>query len=110
MKQKNSQKRLQKKSRYADYDINKDGIVSDDELEHMKEIKKTEYDLRKQLAQRRMATFTLIGMGLFTAMMFMPFMTIEKIKALSDISNLFYISGAGIVGAYMGATAWMSRK
>ena len=57
-----------------------------------------------------MATFTLIGMGLFTAMMFMPFMTIERIEALSDISNLFYISGAGIVGAYMGATAWMSRK
>ena len=40
MKQKNTQKRLQKKSKYADYDINKDGVVSDDELEHMKEIKK----------------------------------------------------------------------
>ena len=35
---------------------------------------------------------------------------IERVKALSDISNLFYISGAGIVGAYMGTTAWMSRK
>jgi flagellar motor component MotA len=57
-----------------------------------------------------MATYTLVGMGLFTAMMFMPFMTTEKIEALSDISNLFYISGAGIVGAYMGATAWMLKK
>ena len=76
----------------------------------MKEIKKLEGELRKHRAQRRMATFTLIGMGLFTAMMFMPFMTVEKIDALSDISNLFYISGAGIVGAYMGATAWMSKK
>ena len=57
-----------------------------------------------------MATFTLVGMALFTAMMFMPFITIERIEALSDISNLFYISGAGIVGAYMGAAAWMSKK
>ena len=35
---------------------------------------------------------------------------IDKIKALSDISNLFYISGAGIVGAYMGTSAWMSNR
>ena len=38
MKQKNTQKRLQKKSKYADYDINKDGVVSDDELEHMNQM------------------------------------------------------------------------
>ena len=110
MTKKNTQKRLQKKSNYAQYDMDNDGIVSDEELEHMKEIKKTEHELRKHRAQRRMATFTLIGMGLFTAMMFMPFISIERINALSDISNLFYISGAGIVGDYMGTTAWMNKK
>ena len=104
------EKKLQKNSTYAQYDMNKDGTVSDEELENMKEIKKTEHELRKHRAQRRMATFTLVGMGLFTAMMFMPFMSIEKIEALSDISNLFYISGEGIVGDYMGATARMSKK
>jgi hypothetical protein len=103
-------KRLQKNSNYAQYDLDNDGTVSDEELEHTKEIKRLEGELRKHRAQRRMATYTLVGMGLFTAMMFMPFMTTEKIEALSDISNLFYISGAGIVGAYMGATAWMSKK
>ena len=103
-------KKLQKNSNYDQYDMDKDGILSDEELAHMKEIKRLEGELRKHRAQRRMATFTLVGMGLFTAMMFMPFMTTEKIEALSDISNLFYISGAGIVGAYMGATAWMSKK
>ena len=102
-------KKLQKNSNYAQYDMDKDGVVSDEELAHMKEIKRLEGELRKHRAQRRMATFTLVGMGLFTAMMFMPFITVERIEALSDISNLFYISRAGIVGAYMGATAWMSR-
>ena len=47
-------------------------------------------------------------MGVFTAAMF--FMPIEMIISLSDISNLLYISGAGIVGTYMGTTAWMARK
>ena len=47
-------------------------------------------------------------MGTFTAAMF--FIPLERVQALADISNLFYISGAGIVGAYMGTTAWMARK
>ena len=55
-----------------------------------------------------MATATLTAMGLFTGAMF--FVDIETINALSDISNLFYISGAGIVGAYMGTSAYMSKK
>ncbi len=105
-----TQKKLQKQSRFADYDEDGDGIVSDAELSHIKAIKETETELRKNLAQLRMARFTLIGMGAFTAMMFTPWVTIERIEALSDISNLFYISGAGIVGAYMGTSAWMARK
>ena len=103
-------KKFQENTEYAKYDLDGDGEITDDELEHVKEIRETERDLRKSLAQLRMARFTLIGMGLFTAAMFTPWVTIERIEALSDISNLFYISGAGIVGAYMGTTAWMSRK
>lgn len=103
-----TQKKLQKDSSYEGYDMDGDGVVTDEELEHAKEIKETERDLRKSLAQLRMARWTLIGMGAFTAGMF--FVPIERVEALSEISNLFYISGCGIVGAYMGTTAWMSRK
>ena len=71
-------------------------------------IKETETALRKNLAQLRMARYTLVAMGVFTGAMF--FVPIERVQALSDISNLFYISGAGIVGAYMGTTAWMNKK
>ena len=101
-------KSLEKNSIYNEYDADGDGIVTDEELEHAKVIKETETALRKQLAQLRMARFTLIAMGIFTLAMF--FIDIDRVKALADISNLFYISGAGIVGAYMGTTAWMNRK
>lgn len=101
-------KKFQKDTTYAKYDLDGDGEITDEELAHVKEIKQAEHDLRKQRAQRRMATATLVAMGAFTLAMF--FVDIERVKALSDISNLFYISGAGIVGAYMGATAWMARK
>ena len=101
-------KKLEHKSKYADYDTDGDGVVTDAEIARAREIKTTEDELRKHLAQLRMARFTLLAMGVFTAAMF--FVPIERVEALSDISNLFYISGAGIVGAYMGASAWMSRK
>ena len=105
---KTKQKKLQSSSKYNEYDLDGDGIVSDAELSNMKEIKETETALRKNLAQLRMARYTLIAMGVFTVAMF--FIDIERVKALADISNLFYISGAGIVGAYMGTTAWMNKK
>mgnify|MGYP003111321863 CR=1 FL=1 len=103
-----SRKQLQKDSAYDEYDSDGDGIVTDEELAHVTEIKKLEHDLRKQRAQRRMATASLVAMGSFTLAMF--FVDIERVKALSDISNLFYISGAGIVGAYMGVSAFMNKK
>tara|TARA_R100001377_G_scaffold2171_1_gene1506 strand:- start:140 stop:451 length:312 start_codon:yes stop_codon:yes gene_type:complete len=101
-------KTLQNDSKYNDYDLDGDGIVTDVELENAKVMKETETLLRKQLAQLRMARATLIAMGVFTLAMFV--IDIERVKALSDISNLFYLSGAGIVGAYMGTTAWMNKK
>jgi len=97
---KRPQKKLQPESIYNEYDEDGDGIVSDSELAHIKQIKETETALRKHLAQLRMARYTLIGMGIFTVSMF--FIPLERVEALSDLSNLFYISGAGIVGAYMG--------
>ena len=81
------QKKLQKQSIYAEYDEDGDGIVSDEELNHVTEIKKLEHDLRKQRAQRRMATASLVGMGVFTLALFL--VDIDRVKALSDVSNLF---------------------
>ena len=85
-----------------------DGVFTDEELAHAKEIRQAEHQMRKLRAQRRMATASLAAMGAFTVAMFI--VPIERVSALADISNLFYISGAGIVGAYMGTTAWMSKK
>ena len=101
-------KKLQKDSKLDPYDFDGDGIVTDSEIDKAKEIREFEDMSRRHLAQLRMARFTLIAMGGFTAAMF--FVPIERVQALSDISNLFYISGAGIVGAYMGVSAWMSKN
>ena len=101
-------KKFEKDTEYAQYDLDGDGEITDEELAHAKEIRQAEHELRKLRAQRRMATATLVGMGAFTAAMF--FVSVERVQALADLSNLFYISGAGIVGAVFGSSAWMSRN
>ena len=102
------QKRLQKDSILDEYDLDGDNEITNEELQQAKEIKEMETKLRKNLAQLRMARYTLIGMGVFTVAMF--FVPIDRVTALSDISNLFYISGAGIVGTYMGTSAYMQKN
>ena len=101
-------KKLEKSSKYEKYDIDGDGVVSDAELAHVADIQKLEHNLRKQRAQRRMATACLVAMGVFTFAMF--FVDISRVKALADISNLFYITGGVIVSVYMGASAYMNRN
>ena len=48
---------------------------------------------------------------LFTIILMIPgFIPETRLKLLGDLSALFYIAMAGIVGAYMGMTAYMSKK
>ena len=101
-------KKLQKNSILDEYDLNDNDEITNEEIKLAKEIKENESKLRKNLAQLRMARYTLIGMGLFTVAMF--FIPLERVNALTDLSNLFYISGSSIVGFYMGSTAYMAKN
>ena len=47
---------------------------------------------------------------IFTLLVFLPIFPDSRINALADLFGLFYIGMAGVVGAYMGMTAYMSRK
>ena len=100
------QKKLQKDSIKNALDIDGDGIVSDAELAAAEALDKHE----KADAQRRMAWVAMISMLFFTAAVFLPIFSDARIKALSDLFGLFYIGQAGVVGAYMGMTAYMRAK
>jgi|TARA_R110000751_G_scaffold74906_2_gene151234 uncharacterized membrane protein YdjX (TVP38/TMEM64 family) len=103
-------KSLEKGSAYEEYDMDGDGIVSDEELATVKAIHETEVQEEKADAQRRMAWTSLIAMVIFTILVFLPIFPDSRIKALADLFGLFYIGMAGVVGAYMGMTAYMSAK
>ena len=105
------QKKLQSESQYNEYDLDKDGVVSDKELEVVTKMHETEAAEEKADAQRRMAWISMAAMIIFTVIVMIPGIIPEtRLKLLGDLSALFYIGMAGVVGAYMGMTAYMSRK
>ena len=99
-------KKLQKDSRYEKHDLDGDGVVSDEELEKEKSIS----FLEKADAQRNMAWVSLGFMIFFSTLLLTPAISDSKISALGDLAGLLFISLAGIIGAYMGVSAWMSLK
>jgi len=99
------QKKLQKNSTHNDLDLDGDGVVSDAEIAASEALSKHE----KADAQRRMAWVSMVSMLFFTAAVFLPIFPDARIKALSDLFGLFYIGQAGVIGAYMGMTAYMAK-
>jgi hypothetical protein len=100
-----AQKKLQEDSKLNELDIDGDGVVSDAELAVADAIERHE----KSDAQRRMAWLAMGSMLFFTLAVFLPIFPDTRIKALSDLFGLFYIGQAGVVGAYMGMTAYMAK-
>jgi len=105
-----TQKKLQNDSRFNKHDLDGDGIVTDEELAKEKEIVEMELREEKSEAQKRMAWIAMVSMIAFSLFLFLPIVSDNRVKALADLLGLFYIAQAGVVGAYMGATAWMSKK
>ena len=105
-----SPKTLEPTSDYAKYDVDGDGVVRDEELAAVAKLEELEMQEEKADAQRRMAWVSLISMLVFTGFVFLPIFPDSRIQALADLFGLFYIGMAGVVGAYMGMTAYMSKK
>tara|TARA_R100000808_G_scaffold110_7_gene806 strand:- start:299 stop:571 length:273 start_codon:yes stop_codon:yes gene_type:complete len=88
---------------YESFDVDGDGSVTVEEIQAISNVEKTD-------SQRRMAWTAMIVMIVFTALLFLPIFPDGRIKALSDLFGLFYVGMASVVGAYMGMSAWMSKK
>lgn len=91
-------------------DADKNGITTDEEITSAEKIQALEERINKSEAQEKMAWVSLIGILVFTGLLFMPFVSIEKVAAIGEFIGMLYISLAGILAAYMGTQAWTMRK
>ena len=91
-------------------DCDKNGVASEEEIASAAKIQELQERIRKSEAQEKMAWVSLIGILIFTGILFMPFVSIEKVVAIGEFIGMFYISLDGILAAYMGTQAWTMRK
>ena len=102
-----AQKKLEPGSDYEKYDLDGDGIVTDEELALDEKIMRLDNEDKKQDAQRYMAWFALWGMLLYPSMVVISilFGLEQAAKILGDMAAVYFVSVAGIVAAFFGALA-----
>ena len=104
-----SPKKLEPKSRYAQYDLDGDGVVSDEELARNQELVEIELREEKADSQRRMAWVSLSSMVVYSILPLLSFVPESRLSTLASLSDMLFLSQASIVGLYFGATAYMSK-
>ena len=101
-------KKLEIQSKYAQYDIDGDGIVTDAELARASEMVELELREEKAHSQKQMAWIAILAMCLY------PLMSLiipdSKLDTWSSMSDMIFLSQASIVGMYFGAQAYMAKK
>ena len=105
-----SPKKLEKGSQFEQFDLDGDGVVSDEELARSQTMLELELREEKADSQRRMAWVAVISMIGYALLPLMPFVPEGRLSTLASLSDMLFLSQASIVGLYFGATAYMSKK
>lgn len=92
------------------FDHDKDGIISEKDLQISEQLIKLQIDNQKDQNQVRMAWVAMLSMIVITLLLFSPFVPDSRILALRDLLDLFYVAQASVVGMFMGVKAYMTRK
>lgn len=105
-------KTLQSDSIYNKFDVDGDGIVTDEEMAKAEEMIRIENEDKRQDAQRNMAWFALFGMLLYPfSVVVASLLQLETAPAiLGDMAPTYFVSVAAIVAAFYGKEALTSRN
>ncbi len=84
-------------------DLDQDGKVTRNELEARSK-------LERSTAQMKIAIAALTAMVTTMAVLLTPLISDERIRSLSSVFDMYFLACASIVGAYMGFSAWMTKR
>ena len=107
-----AQKQLEPGSKYASFDKDGDGTITDEEFEMEEKLMRMENEDKKQDAQRNMAWFALGGMLLYPAFVIAAtiFSLDNAAKILGDMAAVYFVSVAAILAAFYGKEAIMQKN
>ena len=105
-----TQKKFQKDTKFLEYDLDGDGIITDKEIEQEERMIRVR-DMDKMADQQRyicwVSSVTSIGLILLAMSPLIPDSRIEMVTALL---STYVVANLGIVSVFMGATAWTRAR
>ena len=112
-------KKLEKDSKYEEFDVDGDGVVTDEELdmdERLLKLQDMKSDMenedKKADAQRNMAWFALFGMLLYPFAVVLAYLVglAQAGKVLGDMAATYFVSVAAIVAAFYAKETFTKKK
>ena len=94
----------------SDFDLDNDGVITDQELERSERLMSLENEDKKQDAQRHMAWLAAISMPVYAILPILPFIPEARLDTLAAMSDMLFLSQASVIGLFFGAQAYMSKK
>ena len=103
-------KKLQKDSKYEQFDLDGDGIVSDEELSRSEHMIRLENSDKMQDQQRMLCWVSSISSIILIVLVMSPVIPDTRVEMVTALLSTYVVANLGIVATFMGTTAFTRSK
>ena len=103
-------KKLQKGSKYEQFDLDGDGVVSDEELSRTEHMIRLENSDKMQDQQRMLCWVSSVSSILLIVLVMSPIIPDARVEMVTALLSTYVVANLGIVATFMGTTAFTRSK
>ena len=103
-------KKLQKGSQYEQFDLDGDGIVSDEELSRSEHMIRLENSDKMQDQQRMLCWVSSLSSIILIVLVMSPVIPDTRVEMVTALLSTYVVANLGIVATFMGTTAFTRSK
>ena len=103
-------KKLQKGSKYEQFDLDGDGVVSDEELSRSEHMIRLENSDKMQDQQRMLCWVSSISSIILRILVMSPVIPDTRVEMVTALLSTYVVANLGIVATFMGTTAFTRSK
>jgi hypothetical protein len=103
-------KKLQKGSQYEQFDLDGDGIVSDEELSRSEHMIRLENSDKMQDQQRMLCWVSSVSSIILIMLVMSPVIPDTRVEMVTALLSTYVVANLGIVATFMGTTAFTRSK
>jgi len=103
-------KKLQKGSQYEQFDLDGDGIVSDEELSRSEHMIRLENSDKMQDQQRMLCWVSSVSSIILIVLVMSPAIPDTRVEMVTALLSTYVVANLGIVATFMGTTAFTRSK